>query len=71
MTIFLDDFSGTIDESTDNVIAQNYWLTYARHYWHPNASGRVEKNETINHLAEMYKPYEREPQLRGTPMSPI
>lgn len=58
---FLDDFSGTIDESTDNVIAQNYWLTYGTTYW--NASVRVEKNQTINHLAEIYKPYEREPQF--------
>ena len=55
---FLDDFSGSLRDNTDNVMPQDYWLTYGTTYW--NAALRVTKNQTIQNY---WKPYEREPQF--------
>lgn len=55
---FLSDFSSSIRDNTDDVLAQDYWLTYGHSFW--NAAVRVNKNQTIR---QTDKPYEREPQL--------
>lgn len=56
---FLDDVSTDITQSQDNVLPQDYWITYRRDFW--NASVRVQKNQVIDDSTD--KPYEREPQL--------
>ena len=55
---FLDDFASSIRDNTEDILPQDYWLTYGTTYW--TAALRVTKNQTIN---DTEKPYEREPQF--------
>ncbi len=55
---YLDDFSSTLRTTDDDILAQDYWLTYGSTYW--NSALRVTKNQT---LQDADKPYEREPQF--------
>ena len=55
---FLDDFASSIRDNTEDILPQDYWLTYGTTYW--TAALRVTKNQTIN---DNDKPYEREPQF--------
>ncbi len=55
---FLDDFASSIRDNTEDILPQDYWLTYGTTYW--SAALRVTKNQTIN---DNDKPYEREPQF--------
>lgn len=55
---FLNDFSTTLRDDTDDILAQDYWLSYSKKYW--NAALTVSKNQT---LRDTDKPYEREPQF--------
>lgn len=59
---FTSDFSNDITGSADEVLPQDYWLTYAQRYW--NASLRVTQNQTLDINGDHYeKPYERVPQF--------
>lgn len=61
---FLNDFSSTIRESSESVLAQNYSVRYDETYW--NATLNVNKNQALDvndNRRTFYKPYEREPQL--------
>lgn len=55
---YLDDFSSTLRDNSDDILAQDYWLTYGKGFW--NTAVRVTKNQT---LRDTDKPYEREPQF--------
>lgn len=55
---FLDDFASSIRDNAEDILPQDYWLTYGTNYW--TAALRVTKNQTIN---DTEKPYEREPQF--------
>ena len=55
---FLDDFASSIRDNSEDILPQDYWLTYGTTYW--TAALRVTKNQTIN---DTDKPYEREPQF--------
>lgn len=56
---FFDDFSSSLRDRTDDILPQDYWLTYTSTYW--NTAIRVTKNQTIDDDTD--KPYEREPQF--------
>lgn len=59
---FTTDFSNDITGSADEVLPQDYWLSYAQRYW--NASLRVTQNQTLDINGDHYeKPYERVPQI--------
>ena len=55
---YRNDFSSTLRDDTDDILAQNYWLSYSTKYW--NTALTVSKNQT---LRDTDKPYEREPQF--------
>ena len=57
---FIDDFSGTIRESSENVLNQDFWMGYGQDFWTLNA--RVNKNQTLEDHG-YWKPYERIPQI--------
>lgn len=59
---YLSDFSTTIRESSENILNQNFWLSYGQTYW--STSLGVYKNQTLQpggHHVE--KPYEKEPEF--------
>ncbi len=58
---YIDDFASDIRTSSDNIIAQDYWVTYGQKYW--NTSVRVDKHQALRKIAETSRPYEREPQF--------
>ena len=55
---FFDDFSRSLRDGSDDILPQDYWLTYSSTYW--NSAVRVMKNQTIDYAQ---KPYEIEPQF--------
>lgn len=57
---YVDDFSGTIRESSENVLNQDFWMSYGQDFW--TASARVTKNQALENKG-YWKPYERVPQL--------
>lgn len=59
---FISDFSGSIRESSETILPQNYALTWTDEYW--NTSLRVTKNQTlmVNGIRTLI-PYERVPQF--------
>lgn len=57
---FIDDFSGTLRESSENVLNQDFWMGYGQDFWTVNA--RVNKNQTLENHG-YWKPYERIPQI--------
>lgn len=59
---YLSDFSTTIRESSENILNQNFWLSYGQTYW--STSLGVYKNQTLRpggYWTE--KPYEKEPEF--------
>lgn len=59
---FLSDFSTNIRESSEDILPQNFWLSFGRTYW--STSIGVYKNQTLrpdNHWTE--QPYEKEPEF--------
>lgn len=55
-----DDFAGGIRSATEDLLAQDYWLTYSGSWW--NAALRVNQHQALEILA-YDRPYERVPQL--------
>ena len=56
---FISDFSNSVRDDTEDVLAQNYWLSYGQKYW--SASLTVNKNQTIDIHTD--KPYEKVPEF--------
>ncbi|MFU0841914.1 MAG: LPS-assembly protein LptD [Burkholderia sp.] len=60
---YINDFSGSITESSETVLNQNFGLRWSQKYW--NASLLVNKNQTLNVAGiYYYHPYERVPQVK-------
>ena len=57
---YISDFASDIRTASDNIIAQDYWLTYGQTFW--NASLRVNKHQALK-ISDSSRPYEREPQF--------
>lgn len=57
---FIDDFSGTIRESSEKVLNQDAWMGYGQDFWNFNA--RVTKNQTLENKG-YWEPYSRVPQF--------
>lgn len=56
---YLSDFSTTIRESSENILNQNFWLSYGQTYW--STSIGVYKNQTLRPNRNwVEKPYEKE-----------
>lgn len=59
---YLSDFSTTIRESSENVLNQNFWISYGQTYW--STSLGVYKNQTLRpNNKGVEKPYEKEPEF--------
>lgn len=59
---YISDFSGSIRDTSETILPQNYTLRWTENYW--NTSLRVTKNQTlfVNGITPLI-PYEREPQF--------
>ena len=58
---YVEDYSGSIREASENVLNQDFWLGYGRGIW--TASLRVTKNQILETFNDDWQPYERVPQF--------